>query len=148
MTCSGMRRMRMLSSSQRWWWLCWTGTDCSLFFFFFISGRFFFLSFFLLSCNYCEGYASYTRYDSVRFGVHEQNSPHVSHFTEKYSCSIRSFELGRNCQNNRVIGSVGTPLLDHFTIARTALYIYMQKKAHYPSLTRPDALGSNLSPPV
>jgi len=56
---------------------------------------------------------------------------------------------GRNiCQNIRVIGCLGTPLLDHFTIARTPLYIYMQKKAHYPSPTRPDALGSNLSPPV
>jgi len=48
----------------------------------------------------------------------------------------------------RVIGCVGTPWLDHITIARTALYIYMQKKAHYPSPTCLDALGSNLSPPV
>ena len=51
-------------------------------------------------------------------------------------------------KNIRVIGCVGTPLLDHVTIARTALYIYMQKKAHYPSPTHPDALGRNLSPPV
>ena len=48
----------------------------------------------------------------------------------------------------RVIGSVGTPLLVIFTIARTALYIYMQKQALYPSPTRPDTLGGNLPPPV
>jgi len=49
----------------------------------------------------------------------------------------------------RVIGCVGTPLLDLFHHSgRTALYIYMQKQAHYTSLTRPDTQGGNLPPPV